>query len=66
MMIVISPAEGPDAQAHVAAQVGLDLALNGNSLKKEMTAPTAKTTEPNGAGCGTCTNASATVAISGG
>jgi hypothetical protein len=48
------------------AQLGLDLSLEGNELMKETIAPTQTTTEPNGAGCGTCTNASATLSIAGG
>ena len=48
------------------AQLGLDLSLNGKELINETIAPTQTTTEPNGAGCGTCTNASATLSIAGG
>jgi len=48
------------------AQLGLDLSLNGNELMKETIAPAQTTTEPNGVGCGTCTNASATLSIAGG
>jgi hypothetical protein len=48
------------------AQLGLDLSLNENELMNETIAPTQTTTEPNGAGCGTCTNASATLSIAGG
>jgi hypothetical protein len=55
-----------DAQPHVVEQLALDLSLDGNELMNETIAPTSTTTEPNGAGCGTCTNASATVSIAGG
>jgi hypothetical protein len=48
------------------AQLGLDLSLNGSELMEETIAPKQTTTEPNGAGCGTCTNASATLSIAGG
>lgn len=44
-------------------QVGLDLSVDGKPLTSKTVAPTPATTEPNGAGCGTCTNASATVSI---
>jgi hypothetical protein len=44
-------------------QVGLGLSFNGMTLTSETVAPTSATTEPNGQGCGTCTNASATVSV---
>jgi hypothetical protein len=66
MQVVASPAGGPDAQPHVAAQVGLDLSVDGRSVTSVTIAPKATTTEPNGAGCGTCTNASTTIPIAGG
>jgi hypothetical protein len=55
-----------DAQPHVVGQLSLDLSLDGSTLMNETIAPTQTTTEPNGAGCGTCTNASATLSIAGG
>jgi hypothetical protein len=55
-----------DAQPHVVGQLGLKLSVDGNALMNETIAPTQTTTEPNGAGCGTCTNASATLSIAGG
>jgi hypothetical protein len=55
-----------DAQPHVVGQLGLNLSLDGNNLLNETIAPKQTTTEPNGAGCGTCTNASATLSIAGG
>jgi hypothetical protein len=48
------------------AQVGLSLSVDGNAVMSESIAPKSATTEPNGAGCGTCTNASATVSLAGG
>jgi len=45
------------------AEVGLDLSVNGNEVMNETIAPKATTTEPNGAGCGTCSNASAALAV---
>jgi len=48
------------------AKLGLDLSVDGNALMNETIAPMQTTTEPNGAGCGTCTNASATLSIAGG
>ena len=44
-------------------QVGLALSVNGMPLTSETVAPMSTTTEVNGQGCGTCTNASATVSI---
>jgi hypothetical protein len=44
-------------------QVPVDIAVDGKSLLSETITPTAATTEPNGHGCGTCTNASATASI---
>jgi hypothetical protein len=50
-----------DVVAPVSAQVALELEVDGLTLMNETI--TLKTTEPNGAGCGMCTNASATVSI---
>lgn len=44
-------------------QVGLALSVNGMPLTSETVAPMSTTTEPNGHGCGTCTNASAMLSI---
>ena len=46
-------------------QVGLSLSINGATVAGETIAPTSSTTEPNGAGCGTCTNASAAISLAG-
>ena len=40
--------------------VTMNLTRDGKSLLSDTLTPQAKTTEPNGVGCGTCTNASAT------
>jgi hypothetical protein len=66
MNAVVSPAHGSDAQPHVASQVGLDLSVDGISVTSVTIAPKATTTEPNGPGCGTCTNASETISVVGG
>ena len=47
-------------------QVGLNLSLDGKAVMNETIAPRSITTEPNGAGCGTCTHGSATVSVAGG
>jgi hypothetical protein len=47
-------------------QVGLNLSVDGNSLMNQTIAPKSTTTQPNGAGCGTCTNGSATLSLPGG
>jgi hypothetical protein len=47
----------------VPAEVGLDLSVDGNEVMNETIAPNVMTTEPNGAGCGTCSNASAALSI---
>jgi hypothetical protein len=54
-----------DVVSPLLTQVGLDLEVDGRTLMNETITPTAATTEPNGAGCGMCTNASATVSIAG-
>jgi hypothetical protein len=53
-----------DAQPHVVGQLGLNLSMGGNTLVGETVEPTVTTT--GSAACGFCTNASATVSISGG
>jgi hypothetical protein len=50
----------------LSAQLGLDFSLDGRELLKETIAPTPTTTEPNGSGCGECTNGSATLSLGGG
>jgi hypothetical protein len=44
-------------------QVSVDVALDGKSLMRATIMPLATTEEPNGQGCGTCTNASASATI---
>jgi hypothetical protein len=66
MAVVISPNYGLATPPHVAAEVALDLSVNGKNLLSTTIAPTSVTTEPAGRGCGTCTNASATVSVAGG
>lgn len=44
-------------------QVPVDVALDGKSLTRATITPFATTEEPNGQGCGICTNASATASI---
>jgi hypothetical protein len=67
MAVTVSPQGfGPDASSAIASQIAIDLSLDGTELIDETIRPTTKTTEPNGAGCGTCTNASATLSIAGG
>ena len=61
MQVAISPDWSPDAQPRTASQVALDLSVDGRSITNTSVAPQASTTEPDGVGCGTCTNASATV-----
>jgi hypothetical protein len=47
----------------LTAQIPVDIAVDGKSLLSATIAMTATTTESNGQGCGTCTNASATASI---
>jgi hypothetical protein len=47
------------------ARLGVELSLGGNTVLSQTIAPKQTTTEPNGAGCGTCTNASATLSVQG-
>ena len=49
----------------IPAQVALTLTTAGQTLVDQTIMPQAVTTEPNGEGCGTCTNASVTVPVSG-
>jgi len=53
-------------QPLLVERLGLNLSLEGNELMDVTIAPARTTTEPNGAGCGACTNASATLSIAGG
>lgn len=55
-----------DVVSPLLTRVGLELEVDGRTLMNETITPKANTTEPNGAGCGMCTNASATVSIAGG
>jgi hypothetical protein len=67
MYVVISPHEsGANIASGVASQVAIDLSVDGMELDHETIAPAVKTTEPRGPGCGTCTNASATLSVAGG
>jgi hypothetical protein len=45
------------------AQISVNVAVDGKVLLSDTVAATATTTEPNGPGCGTCANASATVSV---
>jgi len=67
-MIVVIAAHGRGANyvSGIASQVAIDLSVDGKELSHEWIAPTVKTTEPNGPGCGMCTNASATLSVTGG
>jgi hypothetical protein len=49
----------------LTSHVALNLSVGGKPLLVETLTPQAATTEPNGEGCGTCTNASATVSTMG-
>jgi hypothetical protein len=51
----------PSLTSHVA----LNLSVGGKPLLASTLTPQAATTEPNGKGCGTCTNASATASTAG-
>jgi hypothetical protein len=66
MQLVIGAQLGADAQPPFAEPVSLDLSVDGTTLLNETISPMATTTEPNGTGCGTCTNASDTLMLSGG
>ena len=48
------------------AKLGMNLTVDGKEILNQTIMPISATTEPNGMGCGTCTNASATVAVMGG
>jgi len=64
MQVTIQPAFGTNVQPHLPSQVAVDLSVGGQSIMNATVAPQATTTEPNGVGCGTCTNGSATVTSS--
>ncbi len=66
MQLVIGNPWGADARPPFAEPVSLDLSVDGTTLLNKTISPMATTTEPNGAGCGTCTNASDTLMLSGG
>jgi hypothetical protein len=65
MQLVIGDQFGADAQPPFAEPVSLDLSVDGTTLLNETISPMATTTEPYGTGCGTCTNASDTLMLSG-
>jgi hypothetical protein len=69
MQLTIGTPFGPfeaGVEPHVVGMLALDLSVEGTELLHESVAPKATTTEPNGAGCGTCTNATATLPLAGG
>ena len=61
MQVDLSPSFGPVVQPRLASEVAVDLSVDGRSILSARVSPQATTTEPNGAGCGTCTNGSATI-----
>jgi hypothetical protein len=66
MTVSLSPSIGLDAAANLPAAIAVKLSVDGTSLIDETAAPKSTTTEPNGQGCGTCTNGSATLSVAGG
>jgi hypothetical protein len=66
MQLVIGDRLGADAQPPFAEPVSLDLSVDGTTLLNETISPMATTNGTNGTGCGTCTNASDTLMLSGG
>jgi hypothetical protein len=50
----------------IPSTVVVSVLRDGKALLSETVSPTSATTEPNGHGCGTCTNASATLSVSAG
>jgi len=64
MILNIAPRSGADGAPVVVRQVALDLSVDGKTLLNTAIAPTATTADPDGPGCGTCTNASATLTVS--
>jgi hypothetical protein len=67
MVLTIGTPFGPfeaGVQPHVVEMLALDLTLGRTQLINETIIPLATTTQPNGEGCGTCTNASATLSLS--
>jgi hypothetical protein len=65
-VVIATQGFGASFASGVASQVAIDLSVDGRELSHETIAPTVKTTEPNGPGCGMCTNASATLSVAGG
>ncbi|HLK36458.1 MAG TPA: hypothetical protein VKU41_06865 [Polyangiaceae bacterium] len=63
LTFLVAPPFGADSSPHVAAHVTVNLSVDGKTLADQALAPTATTTEPDGAGCGTCTDAMATVTV---
>jgi hypothetical protein len=66
MMFTINPSVSGSSAASLPAKVGMNLTVDGKQILNQTVMPMSATTEPNGTGCGTCTNASATVAVMGG
>jgi hypothetical protein len=66
MQLVIGDQLGADAEPPFAEPVALVLSVDGTTLLNVTISPMATTTEPNGTGCGKCTNASDTLMLSGG
>jgi hypothetical protein len=67
MVLTIGTPFGPfeaGAQPHVVGMLALALSLGPTQLINETIAAMATTTQPNGEGCGTCTNASANLSLS--
>jgi len=63
MTVVLFPAYVPDGGPSNPEEVNLSLMVNGMGLVDETIAPEETTTQPNGAGCGTSVNGSATVSV---
>jgi hypothetical protein len=61
MTVAIGSLEDPAAS--IARQVALAITVGDTNLVDAMVSPVATTTEPDGEGCGTCTNASAMVMV---
>ena len=66
MQLAIGPYHGTDAQPPYAQPLSLNLSLQGIELLSETVAPSPVTQEFSGGECGSCTNASETLSISGG
>jgi hypothetical protein len=66
MIFTINPSVSNSSAASTPGKVGMNLTVDGKQIFNQTVMPKAVTTEPNGVGCGTCTNASATVSVAGG